>query len=76
MDVRGTLSTGSVAPSGPRTPGGRSGWRAASGRARWTSTAPRSISQAPFGSLERSGFGRERGRYGLEEYLVTKAIHH
>ncbi len=33
-------------------------------------------SQAPFGSLERSGFGRERGRYGLEEYLVTKAIHH
>jgi acyl-CoA reductase-like NAD-dependent aldehyde dehydrogenase len=30
--------------------------------------------QAPFGGYRRSGFGRERGRYGLEEYLETKAI--
>jgi acyl-CoA reductase-like NAD-dependent aldehyde dehydrogenase len=29
---------------------------------------------APFGGYKRSGFGRERGRYGLEEYLETKSL--
>lgn len=31
---------------------------------------------APFGGFRRSGFGRERGRYGIEEFLTTQAIHH
>lgn len=29
---------------------------------------------APFGGYKRSGFGRERGRHGLEEYLETKSL--
>lgn len=31
---------------------------------------------APFGGYRQSGNGRERGRYGLEEFLETKAIQH
>jgi acyl-CoA reductase-like NAD-dependent aldehyde dehydrogenase len=29
---------------------------------------------APFGGYKQSGIGRERGRYGLEEYLEMKAL--
>ena len=29
---------------------------------------------APFGGYKQSGFGRERGRFGLEEFLETKAM--
>jgi acyl-CoA reductase-like NAD-dependent aldehyde dehydrogenase len=29
---------------------------------------------APFGGYKQSGFGRERGRFGLEEYLETKSL--
>jgi aldehyde dehydrogenase (NAD+) len=28
----------------------------------------------PFGGVGRSGFGKEGGRHGLEEYLRTKAV--
>lgn len=30
---------------------------------------------APFGGRKESGYGRERGRFGLEEYLTPKAYH-
>lgn len=33
-----------------------------------------STPQAPFGGVKHSGFGREGGRYGLDEYLYTKYI--
>jgi acyl-CoA reductase-like NAD-dependent aldehyde dehydrogenase len=29
---------------------------------------------APFGGYKQSGNGREWGRYGLEDYLETKAV--
>lgn len=29
---------------------------------------------APFGGVKRSGYGRERGVYGVEEYLVPKSL--
>jgi acyl-CoA reductase-like NAD-dependent aldehyde dehydrogenase len=29
---------------------------------------------APFGGFKQSGYGREYGRYGLEEFLVPKAV--
>ena len=29
---------------------------------------------APFGGYKQSGIGRERGRYGLEEFIETKAM--
>jgi succinate-semialdehyde dehydrogenase/glutarate-semialdehyde dehydrogenase len=33
-----------------------------------------SAAQAPFGGVKMSGFGREGGYYGIEEYLVTQYI--
>lgn len=33
-----------------------------------------STAQAPFGGVKQSGFGREGGRQGIEEYLSTKYV--
>ena len=33
-----------------------------------------STAQAPFGGVKESGFGREGGRAGLQEYLATKYV--
>jgi succinate-semialdehyde dehydrogenase/glutarate-semialdehyde dehydrogenase len=30
--------------------------------------------EGPFGGVKESGFGLEGGRYGVEEFLVKKAI--
>lgn len=37
------------------------------------SDAP-TVWDAPFGGVKHSGYGRERGVYGLEEYLVPKSL--
>jgi succinate-semialdehyde dehydrogenase/glutarate-semialdehyde dehydrogenase len=34
-----------------------------------------SMEVAPFGGVKQSGFGREGGQSGIEEYLVSKSIH-
>ena len=34
-----------------------------------------SVEAAPFGGAKLSGFGREGGREGIEEYLATKTFH-
>lgn len=33
-----------------------------------------SAAQAPFGGVKMSGYGREGGHYGIEDYLVTKYV--
>jgi succinate-semialdehyde dehydrogenase / glutarate-semialdehyde dehydrogenase len=33
-----------------------------------------SASESPFGGVKESGFGREGGREGIEEYLFTKSV--
>jgi succinate-semialdehyde dehydrogenase/glutarate-semialdehyde dehydrogenase len=33
-----------------------------------------SIAQAPFGGMKESGFGREGGRYAMQEYLEVKYV--
>ena len=72
----------------PTTP--NTGWRPTSTRSRWTGRCgwPRRSSPgmvgvnrgvisdpaAPFGGVKESGFGREGGSEGIEEYLDTKYI--
>ena len=31
--------------------------------------------QMPFGGMKESGFGKEGSKYGLDDYLVIKAVH-
>ena len=51
-----------------------SGWPGSCAPARSTSTVGASTPSAPFGGYKQSGIGRERGRYGLEEFLETKSM--
>lgn len=41
----------------------------------WVNTANDGAPQLPFGGYKESGNAREKGRRGLEEYLVTKTFH-
>ena len=47
-------------------------WRAAEMAAQ--TPARLSSAELPFGGVKQSGFGREGGHHGLEEYLDTKLV--
>jgi len=40
----------------------------------WVNTYRMVAAQAPFGGVKESGFGRERGEAGLDEFLTTKNV--
>ena len=41
----------------------------------WVNDIQRSSHRAPFGGMKESGIGREKGRYGVEDYLEYKTIY-
>ena len=41
----------------------------------WVNNIHRSSHTMPFGGMKESGFGREKGRYGIEAYLEYKSIY-
>lgn len=40
----------------------------------WTNTYRAVSFMAPFGSVKRSGFGRENGQHAIEEFLQTRSV--
>ena len=72
---RTTPSTASSRTPSPRTSSARCGsprgWTPA-----WSASTPGIVSNpaAPFGGVKQSGFGREGGAEGIEEYLETKYV--
>ena len=40
----------------------------------WVNTYRTPAVQAPFGGVKQSGFGRERGTYGIEEFTTSKNV--
>ena len=40
----------------------------------WLNTYHPTYNEAPWGGYKQSGFGRELGPYGLDQYLETKQI--
>ncbi|KAI5479348.1 aldehyde dehydrogenase [Pseudohyphozyma bogoriensis] len=42
----------------------------------WINSYTFLANNAPFGGYKTSGWGRELGSYGLEEYISVKAVHH
>jgi succinate-semialdehyde dehydrogenase / glutarate-semialdehyde dehydrogenase len=41
----------------------------------WLNDIQRSSHHVPFGGMKQSGIGREKGRYGVEDYLEWKSIY-
>ncbi len=41
----------------------------------WVNNIARSYQDVPFGGMKQSGIGREKGRYGLEEFTELKTIY-
>lgn len=41
----------------------------------WVNNIHRSYHLVPFGGMKESGIGREKSRYGLDEYLELKSIY-
>ena len=67
-----TPSTGCRRTSSPATSPARCGWPSGSSSA-WSASTPAwsPTPAAPFGGVKASGFGREGGFEGIEEYLET-----
>ena len=41
----------------------------------WLNNIEKSSNHAPFGGIKESGIGREKGKYGIEEYLEYKTMY-
>ena len=41
----------------------------------WVNSSQPTYVEAPWGGYKQSGWGRELGLYGIEEYLETKQVH-
>ena len=59
---------------GAATPPGPSAWRAQMRTGQVDINGGQFNPSAPFGGYKQSGIGRERGKYGLEEFVETKSM--
>lgn len=41
----------------------------------WVNKIGKAYHVMPFGGMKQSGIGREKSRYGLDEYLELKAVY-
>ncbi len=72
---RTTRRSGSAPTSSPTTPSRRCGWPTSLDTGMvFVNGVGADGAELPFGGVKRSGFGRELGRYGIEEFVNKKLI--